>query len=145
MPKDRSQMTPDNPHDWAKIQSGRGQGTGGTGYDRLPGEQARPELRDNDPAAETIPEPLGTLTPELTTSDEEIAAQEDAAWEAHDRTTQNAEPADTIERLKRTAAGAMSTATSMATSVATRAGGAARHAVSKLAARTRHAVSELNK
>lgn len=57
MPKDRSQQTPDEPEDWARLQKGRGQGTGGTGYDRLPGEQARPPLRDDDPADETIPTP----------------------------------------------------------------------------------------
>lgn len=58
MPKDRDQVTPDDSEDWSELQSPRGRGTGGTGYDRLPGEQARPPLRDDDPAAETIPEPL---------------------------------------------------------------------------------------
>lgn len=51
-------MTPDNPEDWAKLQTSRGQGTGGTGYDRLPGEESRPPLQDRNSADETIPEPL---------------------------------------------------------------------------------------
>ncbi|HSL58249.1 MAG TPA: hypothetical protein VK866_10440 [Acidimicrobiales bacterium] len=58
MPKDRDQMTPDDPEDWSELQTHRGQGTGGTGYDRLAGEEAPPPLHDDDPAAETIPEPL---------------------------------------------------------------------------------------
>jgi hypothetical protein len=44
MEKDRDQLTPDEPEDWAKLQSARGQGTGGTGYDRLPGEEAPAEF-----------------------------------------------------------------------------------------------------
>jgi hypothetical protein len=30
MEKDRDQLTPDEPEDWAKLQTSRGQGTGGT-------------------------------------------------------------------------------------------------------------------
>lgn len=55
MPKDRDQLTPDDPEDWAKLQTARGQGTGGTGYDRLPGEEAPAEFHDagaTDPEAE---------------------------------------------------------------------------------------------
>jgi len=40
MEKDRDQLTPDEPEDWAKLQRSRGQGTGGTGYDRLVGGDA---------------------------------------------------------------------------------------------------------
>lgn len=58
MPKDRDQQTPDEPEDWATITVSRGQGTGGTGYDRLAGEEAPEALRDEDSTAETIPEPL---------------------------------------------------------------------------------------
>ena len=57
MEKDRDQLTPDEPEDWAKLQGARGQGTGGTGYDRLPGEEAPAALHDDDPAAEVVPEP----------------------------------------------------------------------------------------
>jgi len=60
MPKDRDQQTPDDPQDWANITTQRGQGTGGTGYDRLPGEEAPASMHDRDPAAEAIPEPLET-------------------------------------------------------------------------------------
>jgi hypothetical protein len=60
MPKDRDQQTPDNPEDWAALTTSRGQGTGGTGYDRLPGEESPENLRDDDSTAETIPEPLDT-------------------------------------------------------------------------------------
>lgn len=44
MEKDRDQLTPDDPEDLAKLQRGRGQGTGGTGYDRLPGEEPPAEF-----------------------------------------------------------------------------------------------------
>ena len=44
MEKDRDQLTPDDPEDLAKLQSSRGQGTGGTGYDRLPGEEPPAEF-----------------------------------------------------------------------------------------------------
>jgi hypothetical protein len=47
MEKDRDQMTPDDPEDRATLQSKRGQGTGGTGYDRLPGEEAPAEFHDD--------------------------------------------------------------------------------------------------
>ncbi len=40
MPKDRDQLTPDDPEDRATLEASRGQGTGGTGYDLLPGEDA---------------------------------------------------------------------------------------------------------
>ncbi len=53
MEKDRDQLTPDEPDDWAKLQSSRGQGTGGTGYDRLPGEEAPSNLHEG----ETSPPP----------------------------------------------------------------------------------------
>ena len=58
MEKDRDQLTPDDPEDWAKLQRARGQGTGGTGYDRLPGEEAPAALHDDDPAGEVVPDPL---------------------------------------------------------------------------------------
>jgi hypothetical protein len=57
MEKDRDQLTPDEPEDWAKLQRARGQGTGGTGYDRLPGEEAPAALHDDDPGAEVVPDP----------------------------------------------------------------------------------------
>ena len=60
MPKDRDQQTPDDPQDWANVTTSRGQGSGGTGYDRLPGEEAPASMRDADSTAETIPEPLPT-------------------------------------------------------------------------------------
>ena len=44
MEKDRDQLTPDDPDDRATIESHRGQGTGGTGHDRLPGEEAPAEF-----------------------------------------------------------------------------------------------------
>jgi hypothetical protein len=46
MEKDRDQLTPDDPEDWAKIQRQRGQGTGATGLDRLPGEEAPAEFHE---------------------------------------------------------------------------------------------------
>lgn len=58
MPKDRDQRTPDDPDDWRELQTSRGQGSGGTGYDRLPGEESTDAIKDDDPAAETVPEPL---------------------------------------------------------------------------------------
>ena len=60
MPTDRDQQTPDDPQDWSNLTTARGQGTGGTGYDRLPGEESPENLRDEDSTAETIPEPLDT-------------------------------------------------------------------------------------
>jgi len=38
MEKDRDQLTPDDPEDLATIERSRGQGTGGSGLDMLPGE-----------------------------------------------------------------------------------------------------------
>ena len=58
MPTDRDQLTPDDPEDWAKLQRSRGQGTGGTGYDRLPGEEAPAEFHAGDPADEAAADPL---------------------------------------------------------------------------------------
>lgn len=63
MPKDRDQQTPAEPEEWAELTRSRGQGTGGTGYDRLPGEEARPPLHDQDSTAETVPEPQETDEP----------------------------------------------------------------------------------
>jgi hypothetical protein len=47
MEKDRDQLTPDEPEDRARLQRHRGQGTGGTGYDRLPGEEAPANLGED--------------------------------------------------------------------------------------------------
>jgi hypothetical protein len=58
MTKDRDQLTPDEPEDWATLQKNRGQGTGGTGYDRLPGEESPTHLQDENSIDETVPEPL---------------------------------------------------------------------------------------
>lgn len=57
MPKDRDQLTPDTPEDWAELQGNRGQGTGGTGYDRLPGEESPSNMQDENSVDETVPEP----------------------------------------------------------------------------------------
>lgn len=73
MPKDRDQQTPAEPEDWAALTGSRGQGTGGTGYDRLPGEEARPPLRDEDSTDETIPEPLETESRRAQNPDQEEA------------------------------------------------------------------------
>lgn len=51
-------MTPDDPEDWSKLQTTRGQGTGSTGYDRLPGEESTAALQDENSTDETIPDPL---------------------------------------------------------------------------------------
>ena len=51
MEKDRDQLTPDDPDDWARLQRSRGQGTGGTGYDRLPGEEAPSNLHEGESSA----------------------------------------------------------------------------------------------
>ena len=56
MEKDRDQLTPDEPEDLAKLQRARGQGTGSTGYDRLPSEEAEPALRDGELSDEVAPE-----------------------------------------------------------------------------------------
>jgi hypothetical protein len=58
MPKDRDQQTPDDPEDWANLTLQRGQGTGGTGYDRLPGEESPKSMHDEDSTAEAVPEPI---------------------------------------------------------------------------------------
>lgn len=58
MTKDRDQLTPDEPEDWAKLQKNRGQGTGGTGYDRVAGEESPANMQDENATDETIPEPL---------------------------------------------------------------------------------------
>ena len=58
MEKDRDQLTPDDPEDWAKLQKNRGQGTAMTGYDRLPGEESPANMRDEDSTDEVVPEPL---------------------------------------------------------------------------------------
>lgn len=50
MEKDRDQLTPDDPEDWAKLQRSRGQGAAGTGYDRLPGEEAPSNLHEGGPS-----------------------------------------------------------------------------------------------
>jgi hypothetical protein len=42
MPKDRDQMTPDDPDDRERLARTRGQGTAGTGQDLLPGEAGGP-------------------------------------------------------------------------------------------------------
>ena len=57
MEKDRDQLTPDDPDDLAKLQRSRGQGTGGTGYDRLPGEEAPSYLRPGDSEDEADTDP----------------------------------------------------------------------------------------
>ena len=36
MPKDRDQLTPDEPDDAEHLATHRGQGTGGTGHDEIP-------------------------------------------------------------------------------------------------------------
>lgn len=38
MPKDRDQQTPEDAEDRSRLRAGRGQGTGGSGEDLLPGE-----------------------------------------------------------------------------------------------------------
>lgn len=58
MDKDRDQLTPDEPEDWARLQRSRGQGTASTGYDRLAGEEAPAGLNDRDSTAEVVPDPI---------------------------------------------------------------------------------------
>jgi hypothetical protein len=55
MPQDRDQLTPDDPEDLATLERSRGQGTGGTGYDVLPGEEGVASA----PAAEDDADPTG--------------------------------------------------------------------------------------
>ena len=54
MPKDRDQLTPDDPDDLEKLQRSRGQGTGGTGYDRVPGEDPPGSFQDADVTDEDV-------------------------------------------------------------------------------------------
>jgi|GraSoiStandDraft_5_1057265.scaffolds.fasta_scaffold1244510_1 hypothetical protein len=56
MPRDRDQQTPDDPEDWARLQSSRGQGTAATGLDRLPGEEAPAEFHDEGPFEDPVGE-----------------------------------------------------------------------------------------
>ncbi|HLH47087.1 MAG TPA: hypothetical protein VKV25_08010 [Acidimicrobiales bacterium] len=42
MPKDRDQLTPDEPEDAERLATSRRQGTGATGEDVLPGERSAP-------------------------------------------------------------------------------------------------------
>ena len=58
MEKDRVQLPPDIHEHWAMLQRNRHRGTGGTGYDRLPGEEAPASVHDDSPAEEVIPDPL---------------------------------------------------------------------------------------
>jgi hypothetical protein len=58
MEKDRDQLTPDDPDDRAKIQQARGQGTGGTGLDRLPGEEAPAEFHNAGSTDDNVTDPL---------------------------------------------------------------------------------------
>lgn len=50
MPKDRDQLTPEDPEDREHLERSRGQGTGGSGLDQLPGEQDAPG-ETQDPAS----------------------------------------------------------------------------------------------
>jgi hypothetical protein len=58
MVKDRDQLTPDEPEDWATLQKNRGQGTGGSGYDRVAGEESPVNVRDEDFTDEVVPDPI---------------------------------------------------------------------------------------
>ncbi|HXH56567.1 hypothetical protein [Iamia sp.] len=54
MPKDKDQLTPDDPDDRELLERTRGQGTGGSGQDQLPSERSAPggtsgSSRDEDP------------------------------------------------------------------------------------------------
>jgi hypothetical protein len=51
MPKDRDQLSPEDPEDAEYLATHRGQGTGGTGYDVLPGG---PQVEG---AEEGVPDP----------------------------------------------------------------------------------------
>ena len=48
MPKDRDQLTPDDPEDAAHLAANRGQGTGGTGTDQLPREKQEAAGREHE-------------------------------------------------------------------------------------------------
>ena len=50
MPKDRDQMTPEDPEDAAHLAANRGQGTGGTGTDQLPREKQEAAGREQEQA-----------------------------------------------------------------------------------------------
>lgn len=49
MPKDRDQLTPDEPKDAEYLRTHRGQGTGGTGLDELPSEGEEPLTEQQAP------------------------------------------------------------------------------------------------
>jgi len=51
MEKDRDQLTPDDPEDRAKIERSRGQGTGGSGLDLLPGDDGSVSTATDEAAA----------------------------------------------------------------------------------------------
>ena len=48
MPKDRDQLTPEEPEDAAHLAANRGQGTGGSGSDQLPREKQEAAGREQD-------------------------------------------------------------------------------------------------
>lgn len=52
MPKDRDQLTPDDPDDAEHLATHRGQGTGGTGLDRLDEPVADEGAVDADPGGD---------------------------------------------------------------------------------------------
>lgn len=53
-------MTPEDPDDLEKLETSRGQGTGGTGHDRLPGEEPPGSIQgDPDDDTELPPEATG--------------------------------------------------------------------------------------
>jgi hypothetical protein len=54
MPKDRDQLTPDEPEDAALLAQRRGQGTGGSGLDVLPGEEAELADQTAEPNADDV-------------------------------------------------------------------------------------------
>ena len=49
MPKDRDQLTPDDPEDADHLLTHRGQGTGGTGFDELGPADERDEEGASEP------------------------------------------------------------------------------------------------
>jgi hypothetical protein len=53
MEKDRDQLTPDDPDDLAKIERSRGQGTGASGLDMLPGEEGTGPSAADEAAADS--------------------------------------------------------------------------------------------
>ena len=50
MPKDRDQLTPEDPKDAAHLASNRGQGTGGSGSDQLAREKQEAAGREQEQA-----------------------------------------------------------------------------------------------